>query len=68
EILKETEKLYTVTILEEQKKGNIKSKIPASTLGKYLISLWCGINSLRRIYPNQEILEQQIELQLQIID
>ncbi|MDC6390599.1 TetR/AcrR family transcriptional regulator [Maribacter sp. PR1] len=68
EILKETEKLYTATILEEQKKGNIKSKIPATTLGKYLISLWCGINSLRRIYPDQEILEQQIELQLQIIN
>ncbi len=68
EILKETEKLYTTTILEEQKKGNIKSKIPANILGKYLISLWCGINSLRRIYPDQEILEQQLELQLQIIN
>ncbi|MGS2762906.1 TetR/AcrR family transcriptional regulator [Sinomicrobium sp. M5D2P9] len=68
EILKETEKLYTTTILAEQKKGNIKSKIPASTLGKYLITLWCGINSLRRVYPDKEILKQQIELQLQIIN
>ena len=68
EILKETEKLYTTIILAEQKKGNIKSKIPANTLGKYLITFWCGINSLRRIYPEKEILKQQIELQLQIIN
>ncbi len=68
EILKDTEKLYTATILAEQKKGNIKSKLPADILGKFLITLWCGINSLRRIYPDEEILKQQIELQLQIIN
>lgn len=68
EILKETEKLYTQTILEEQKKGNIKSEITASILGKYLITVWCGINTLRRVYPDKEILRIQIELQLQIIN
>ncbi len=68
EILKETEKLYTTAILAEQKKGNIKSKIPAHTLGKHLITLWCGINTLRRVYPDKEILKQQIELQLQLIN
>lgn len=68
EILKETEKLYTKTIFEEQKKGNLKSEIPASILGKYLITVWCGINSLRRIYPDKKILRIQIELQLQIIN
>lgn len=68
EILKETEKLYTKTIFEEQKKGNLKSQIPASILGKYLITVWCGINSLRRVYPDKKILRIQIELQLQIIN
>ena len=68
EILKETEQLYTSIILAEQKKGNIKSKIPAHTLGRHLITLWCGINTLRRIYPDKDILKQQIELQLQIIN
>jgi TetR/AcrR family transcriptional repressor of nem operon len=67
EILKETEKLYTDTILSEQRKGNIKSQLPADSLAKYLITLWCGVNSLRRIYPDKNILKQQIELQLQII-
>lgn len=68
EIIKETEKLYTTTILKEQKKGNIKSKIAAHILGKHLITLWFGINTLRRIYPDKEILKQQIELQLHIIN
>lgn len=68
EILKETEKLYTKTILEEQKKGNLKSEIEASILGKHLITVWCGINSLRRVYPDKEILRILIELQLNIIN
>lgn len=67
DILKETEKLYTTTILSEQKRGNIKSKTPATILARHLITLWCGINTLRRVYPDKEILRQQIELQLQVI-
>ncbi len=67
DILKETEKLYTTTILSEQKRGNIKSKIPATILARHLITLWCGINTLRRVYPDKEILRKQIELQLQVI-
>lgn len=68
DILKETEKLYTEVILIEQKKGNIRSKVPANVLGKYLVTLWCGINSLRRIYPDKNVLKQQIELQLEILN
>lgn len=68
EILKETEQLYTSIIAKEQQNGNIKSKLPADLLGKFLITLWCGINSLRRMYPDEKILKQQIELQLQIIE
>lgn len=67
-ILKETENLYKITILEAQKKGSLQSKLSADVLARHLISLWCGINSLRRIYPNKEILQQQITLQLQIIN
>lgn len=67
ELLKDTERLYTTIIKDQQLKGNIKSKLPADTLGKYLITLWCGINSLRRIYPDKDTLRQQLELQLQVI-
>jgi TetR/AcrR family transcriptional repressor of nem operon len=68
QILKETEKLYTFTIAAEQVKGNITSKLPADMIGKYLITFWCGINSLRRIYPDRKILKEQIELHLKILD
>ncbi len=67
-ILKETENLYKTAILDAQKNGSLKSKISADVLAKHLISLWCGINSLRRMYPDKKILQQQIELQLQIIN
>jgi len=67
EILKDTEKLYTSIILKEQQNGNLKSRLPADSLGKYLITIWCGINSLRRMYPDEKILKQQIQLQLQLI-
>jgi len=59
-ILKETEAFYTTVIRSAQRKGTIKSEVPASVLGKYLITLWCGINSLRRMYPEKEILEQLV--------
>jgi TetR/AcrR family transcriptional repressor of nem operon len=68
EILMKTEALYKDVILSEQKQGNVKSKVPADVLAKFLITLWCGINSLRRIYPDKKILKKQLELQLQIIN
>lgn len=67
QILKETEQLYTWAIAAEQKKGTILTKIPAGTLGRFLVTFWCGINSMRRIYPDKKILKEQIELQLQIL-
>ncbi len=67
QILKETEHLYRDVIAKEQKKGTLQSKLPADTLAKYLITFWCGINSLRRIYPDRKTLKTQIALQLEIL-
>jgi TetR/AcrR family transcriptional regulator, transcriptional repressor for nem operon len=67
-ILKETEQLYTSVIQSEQKKGSLRTAIPADVLGKYLITFWCGINSLRRIYPDPKTLKEQINIQLQILE
>lgn len=66
-ILQETEQLYTSVIAAEQKKGTLTTKVPAATLGKYLITFWCGINSLRRIYPDKKTLKEQIEFQLELL-
>ena len=68
QILKETEQLYTFIVAAEQNKGVITSKLPADMIGKYLITFWCGINSLRRIYPDKKILKEQIALHLKILD
>ncbi|MFL9836646.1 TetR/AcrR family transcriptional regulator [Flavobacterium sp. ST-75] len=68
QILKETEQLYTLVITAEQNKGLITSKLSADIIAKNLITFWCGINSLRRIYPDKKILKEQIELHLKILD
>lgn len=68
EILTETEKLYKQAIAQAQKHGYIASKTPADTLAKYLVTFWCGLNALRRIYPDKKVLKRQIALQLQVLD
>jgi TetR/AcrR family transcriptional repressor of nem operon len=67
QILKEVEQMFTKTIRLAQKKGEIKNKANAEVLGKYLITFWCGLNTLRRMYPDKKTLSQQIEMQLSVI-
>jgi TetR/AcrR family transcriptional repressor of nem operon len=67
QILKEVEQMFTATIKTEQRKGNIQSKTSHKVLGKYLITFWCGLNTLRRMYPDKKILRDQIEMQLAVI-
>ena len=67
QILKEVEQMFTATIKTEQIKGNIQSKTSSEILGKYLITFWCGLNTLRRMYPDKKILKDQIEMQLAVI-
>lgn len=66
-ILKEVEQMYTQAIRKAQKNGTMKNKTDAAILGRYLITLWNGLNVTRRMYPDQKILRQQIDLQLEII-
>ncbi len=68
QILKETEMFYCEVIAREQDNGNICSKLPATVLAQHLITFWCGINSLRRIYPDKKVLRTQINLQLELIN
>ena len=67
QILKEVEEMYTENIRKAQEKGEIKNQTDASILGKYLITFWCGLNTLRRMYPDKKILSQQIEMQLAVL-
>jgi TetR/AcrR family transcriptional repressor of nem operon len=67
EILKETEALYKSAIEREKENNKLTTAIPADVLAKYLVTFWCGINSLRRLYPDRTILREQIKLHLEIL-
>lgn len=67
QILREVEEMYTDAIKKAQDNNQIKNQTDASVLGKYLITFWCGLNTLRRMYPNKKILSQQIEMQLAVL-
>lgn len=66
-ILKEVEQFFTATIRKAQKNGTMKNQTSPEVLGRYLITLWNGMNVTRRMYPDQQILSKQIEMQLEII-
>ncbi|PSL24098.1 TetR/AcrR family transcriptional regulator [Chitinophaga ginsengisoli] len=66
-ILKEVEQFFTATIRKAQKNGTLKNQTNPEILGRYLITLWNGMNVTRRMYPDQQILSKQIEMQLEII-
>ncbi|MFD2940743.1 TetR/AcrR family transcriptional regulator [Flavobacterium notoginsengisoli] len=67
QILKEVEQMFIEVIKLEQLKGTIKTKTSPEILGKYLITFWCGLNTLRRMYPDENVLKDQIEMQLAVI-
>lgn len=67
-ILKEVEAMFTATIADSQKNGTIKNQTDPAILGRYLITLWNGINVTRRMYPDNTILAKQIDMQLEILN
>lgn len=66
-ILKEVEHLYTKAIRRAQKDGTMKNQTDPVILGRYLVTLWNGLNVTRRMYPDNKILLKQIEMQLEIL-
>lgn len=66
-ILKDVEHLYTKAIRRAQKEGTMKNQTDPAVLGRYLITLWNGMNVTRRMYPDNKILLKQIDMQLEIL-
>lgn len=66
-ILKDVEQMFVSVIQKEKEEGRLRNPLPAEVLGKYLITFWCGLNTLRRMYPDEKILAKQIEMQLDMI-
>ncbi len=66
-ILKDVELLYTDTIRKAQKNGSLKNQTDAALLGRYLITVYNGINITRRMYPEKKELIDMINMQLEVI-
>ena len=60
--------MFTETIEKAQIEGKIKNQTDPAILGKYLITFWCGLNTLRRLYPDKKVLAEQIEIQLALLN
>jgi TetR/AcrR family transcriptional regulator, transcriptional repressor for nem operon len=66
-ILKEVEAMYTEAIRRGQEQGLIKNKTAPELLGRYLITVWNGLNVSRRMYPSNKSLAELVELQLSVV-
>lgn len=66
-ILKEVEKMFAWAIKKGQEAGEITSNTSAELLARHLITVWNGLNVTRRMYPDTQVLQKLIELQLSIV-
>ncbi len=67
QILKEVERMFARAIKKEQLAGTIRNTTSPELLGRYLLTVWNGLNVTRRIHPGRKALRELIELQLQIL-
>lgn len=65
--LKDLEEIFYKQIKLSQETGELKTRIEAKLLSRYLLNLWNGINLTRRIYPGKQALLGVIELHLEIL-
>jgi TetR/AcrR family transcriptional repressor of nem operon len=65
--LKKLEALFTEQIKKAQQAGELKTKEDPAMIGRYLMTMWNGLNITRRMYPDAHALLPVIELQLAIL-
>ncbi|WP_057936145.1 TetR/AcrR family transcriptional regulator [Algoriphagus resistens] len=66
-ILKDVEQMFSDAVRMAQESEKIRNRTDPQILGRYLITFWCGLNTLRRMYPDRETLLSQIEMQLAVL-
>lgn len=67
EILKEVEEMFTNAIRKEQLAGTLVNRSSPVLLGRYLLTVWNGLNVTRRIHTNKKALAALIEIQLTVV-
>lgn len=66
-ILRDVEKMFSKAVKTAQERGQIANRTDAVVLGRYLITLWNGLNVTRRMYPDTKVLRRQIDMQLEVL-
>jgi TetR/AcrR family transcriptional repressor of nem operon len=62
------ENVFFKYISKAKEDGQLLTTEDNRILARYLLNLWNGINITRRMYPNKEVLESIIKLQLSILN
>lgn len=65
--LKKLENVFLKYIQEAKEQNRLTTKEEASVLARYLLNLWNGINTTRKIYKDKNELEPVIRLQLSVL-
>lgn len=65
--LKQLESLFFTVIQQAKASGQLTSPIDARLLAQHLLTLWNGLSITRRLYPDNALLRQLIDLQLMIL-
>jgi TetR/AcrR family transcriptional repressor of nem operon len=65
--LKDVEHMFVRAIEKEKENERIQSLLSPHVLSKYLITVWCRLNTLIRMYPEHKILSEQIKMQLPVV-
>ncbi|MGV3603097.1 MAG: TetR/AcrR family transcriptional regulator [Dyadobacter fermentans] len=67
QILLEVEQMFADAIRKEQLAGTLTNPAPPELLGRYLMTVWNGLNVTRRVYPDRDTLRELIDFQLSVI-
>lgn len=67
QILLEVEQMFANAIRKEQLAGTLTNPAPPELLGRYLMTVWNGLNVTRRVHPDRDTLRELIDFQLSVI-
>jgi TetR/AcrR family transcriptional repressor of nem operon len=68
ENLKDLENLFYKYIDAAKKSKELHTKEDSRAIARYLITVWNGINITRRMYPQKNVLESVLKMQLNVLN
>jgi TetR/AcrR family transcriptional regulator, transcriptional repressor for nem operon len=68
ENLKDLENLFYKYVDAAKKSKELRTKEDSRVIARYLITVWNGINITRRMYPQKNVLESVLKMQLNVLN